>query len=85
MRGGLFLKHFLWHQSKRGSLYFTTSVHIFVLGYSKRDKFIPNYFQLLTIYEIIYMRLFSVYKYVICVLVDVCCEKGVHIFLVSKS
>jgi len=31
------------------------------------------------------MRLFSIYKHLICVLVDVCCEKGVHIFLVSKS
>jgi len=50
----------------------------------KRDKFIPNYFELLSIYEIIYIRLFSIYRYLICLLVDVCCKKGVHIFLVSK-
>jgi len=50
---------------KTWPLYFTTSVHKFVLGYSKRDKFIPNYFQLLTIYEI--------YIYIcVCVCVCVC-------------
>ena len=39
----------------------------FFWSIQKRDKFIPNYFELLSIYEIIYIRLFSIYIYLMCV------------------